>query len=373
MRTATTIARWLTPGSPFYMKCFLLVIALVLYPSDTHAQWVCGPGAHFVDTCPAGSDIIANSGAVVGIDTTLNCDPNVSLVLSGPTTIDRAAGTPHSIDTEMVLLNLVGGGVGIWAGQGPSPNSKDLPQSFGSIVEQGGDPFLADSSFDVFFEVNLGGGMFVYNQTALVIEAVIDRIPPPNEYIHPTGCLKLYDAQIGGTHVANLVSARHVLGGPEAFCGNSTVEPGEVCGEPSLPMCPSGKACSNCTCVLAVTLSEFSAVVSAGQIILSWATEAETQNEGFNILRSTDPTRPGKIINSSLIQATGGPAFGRVYDLVDATVTPHTTYYYLLEHIDTSGVRTLHGANACTLNVDPECKPLAVTITPETRIPRNNP
>ena len=33
----------------------------------------CGPGDHWVDTCPSGSDLISKQGAVVGIDTDLDC------------------------------------------------------------------------------------------------------------------------------------------------------------------------------------------------------------------------------------------------------------------------------------------------------------
>ncbi|MEK6846663.1 MAG: hypothetical protein AABY16_00690 [Nanoarchaeota archaeon] len=39
--------------------------------------------------------------------------------------------------------------------------------------------------------------------------------------------------------------------GLPAVCGNGNAEPGEQCGEPSLPLCASGFTCSNCQCVSA--------------------------------------------------------------------------------------------------------------------------
>ena len=63
-----------------------------------------------------------------------------------------------------------------------------------------------------------------------------------------------------------------------------------------------------------------------------------------------------------MILAEGGPAFGADYEFVDDTVEPGVTYDYRLEDIDTSGISTLHGADACTLGVDPGCEPLAVLV-----------
>lgn len=105
-------------------------------------------------------------------------------------------------------MSLSGGGVTLTVGADLGQGDV-LPPSWGTIVEQPEDNTLADSSFDVFFEVDLGGGMYVYNHDPLVIAAKIDCVPPETTYIHPTGCLPLYDDPIAGTVVANLVSAQH--------------------------------------------------------------------------------------------------------------------------------------------------------------------
>jgi hypothetical protein len=213
----------------------LASLALVLAGSDARA-YDCGPGAHWVDTCAAGLDVMPATGAVVGIDTlfdgNLDEEEDVSVVMGGPTTIQRQAAGDDSanfplmfpvdghldvIDTEIVSLSLTGGGIKLWAGQGPSPNSGVvLDPSFGTIFEQGGNASLADSFFDVFFEVDLGGGVFVYNHDLLRIETVdIPGVPPiPQEYIHPEGVVWLWTLPVGGDHIANLVTAVHITPEP---------------------------------------------------------------------------------------------------------------------------------------------------------------
>jgi hypothetical protein len=113
----------------------------------------------------------------------------------------------------------------------------------------------------------------------------------------------------------------------------------------------------------AVELVAFTAAVNSPDVTLSWSTESEVDNEGFNILRSTDPdTDPFVAVNGSIIPAEGGPAFGADYDWVDDGVEAGITYYYLLRDIDTSGITTFHGADGCAFEFDPDCEPLAVTV-----------
>jgi hypothetical protein len=194
----------------------------------------CGPGAHWVDDCAAGQDQIANHGAVVGIDLDLdpNCTEDVSLVLtpcganlliigrSGPR--DDSVNFPglrpvdghlDVIDTEIVQLCLTGGGVTLIAGAGLGQGGV-LSPSLGAIAELGADNTKAESFFDVFFEVDLGGGLFAYNQSPMRIAvgpSGITCVPPQASYIHPTGCLPLYDSSIPGQGMlmANLVTAQH--------------------------------------------------------------------------------------------------------------------------------------------------------------------
>ena len=181
----------------------------------------CGPGAHWIDDpsqtgagvpCPVGTDNLANTGAIVGIDNTGDCVKDFNVTLSGPTTIDRSVGqgtsTPHSIDTEIVSMSLTGGTFTLRAGAGGSPA---LSASDGKIEEQAGDNTKADSFFDVFFEIDTGTQK-LYNQAALKLKAVILQVPPDQTYIHeiPGNCLDLFDAPtLGNDTGANLVEASH--------------------------------------------------------------------------------------------------------------------------------------------------------------------
>jgi len=121
------------------------------------------------------------------------------------------------MDTEIESMCLRAGGVTLRAGAGLG-SGNNLAASWGAIAEQAGDDTKADSFFDVFFEVDLGGGTLVYNHTALRVEVGaggITCVPPDNTaYIHHTGCLPLYTDPVGGTHVANLVRARHIVTPP---------------------------------------------------------------------------------------------------------------------------------------------------------------
>ncbi len=217
----------------------------------------CGPGDHWVDNCPAGDDTM-ETGAVVGIDLNLDCLPDTSLRLSGPTIIRRRVGDPatHTIETEIISMSLTGGGVTLAAGEDAgmdpgtgtciNPGEGVVPKSCGVIVEEGGDPARADSSFDVYFRVDLGEGMYVYNHNPLVIAAEIDCVPPDAEYIHTTGCLPLYDDPDAGYHIANLVSAEHWT---FPTCGDNVINhPSERCDPPG-SACPGGSTCRpDCTC-----------------------------------------------------------------------------------------------------------------------------
>ena len=187
--------------------------------TPTQAQ-ECGPGRHWVHRCPAGDDFAPMSVAVVGIDTNDDCIEDASFILNGPTTIHRDAGVPHTILTEIVSLSLTGGVI-LTAGQGLGlgPNGDLLDPSLGAIVEQKKDRKLADSFFDVFFEV-FAAGIFLYNHDSIQLTAVVDRVPPLDTYIHPISCTPLYfdppvldplDLTRSGI---NLIRAEHTLEPP---------------------------------------------------------------------------------------------------------------------------------------------------------------
>ena len=247
-----------------------LAVLVTSFSSDrvSAAEPVCGPGGpgiHWVDNCnfvgPKKADIINPSTALVGIDLDGDCGRDVNLILTGPVTVNRQTTSDDSlnfpgaspvdghplgpgldvIDTEIANMALTGltnlGLVTLRVGKGTPGINPLVSNSFGAIVEQSpppgaGGPTLADSFFDVFFEVEVDPPgppppFKLYNhpqlpdalgRTGLVLEAVIDRVPPLAVYFHPKPlCLDLFDAPDdpntavveGNDTGINLVEARH--------------------------------------------------------------------------------------------------------------------------------------------------------------------
>jgi hypothetical protein len=97
-----------------------------------------------------------------------------------------------------------------------------------------------------------------------------------------------------------------------------------------------------------IELSSFTATPKTGKIILQWNTEAETDNAGFNIYRSTSRDDEYIKTNSILIPAKGSSTLGASYEFTDTNVQNRKTYYYKLEDIDLSGNSTMHGPVSAT-------------------------
>jgi hypothetical protein len=161
---------------------------------------ICGPGLHWVDTCPSGTDVIHNSVKSGG---RVMFDPeDGGLIIDLPPMVGEAAifrgpGTTvpdHHIDTEMVSLLLIGGGLTLRAGDGTPNLSCDGPLcTFGRITELPTDPSLALSFFDVFFELSptpfgplhnahadanpVDARLGLGNQPCSM-QAIIDMVPP---------------------------------------------------------------------------------------------------------------------------------------------------------------------------------------------------
>ncbi|MCH8150619.1 MAG: IPTL-CTERM sorting domain-containing protein [Planctomycetes bacterium] len=196
----------------------VLALGTVSVVADDATCSMCGPGADWIDFCAAGPDSVGGQGATIGIDFDLDCIAEPSIVLGSCGTgfvVSRGAPSGGTIDTEIVDLCMTGGGLTMVAGAGLGQGGV-LPGTFGSIVEQAADNTLGDSTFAVMFEIDLGGGNYVYNHTPLIISSVINCVPPKVTYIHPDGCTPLFDSPNPGqgTLIANLVSANHNTGVP---------------------------------------------------------------------------------------------------------------------------------------------------------------
>ena len=91
---------------------------------------------------------------------------------------------------------------------------------------------------------------------------------------------------------------------------------------------------------LPVELSSFRAVLKDTGVVLSWTTESELDNAGFNILRSGSKAGHFLKVNPSLIQGAGTTSERRTYTWTDTTAKPTTVYFYQIEDISYAGERT---------------------------------
>ena len=96
---------------------------------------------------------------------------------------------------------------------------------------------------------------------------------------------------------------------------------------------------------MAVTMADFSAAQTGDAVLLTWETNSELENRGFNLYRGVDPSAPDRQLNDALIpsQSPGNPG-GFIYTWEDrADLVAGTTYYYWVEDVDFNGVATRHG------------------------------
>ena len=96
---------------------------------------------------------------------------------------------------------------------------------------------------------------------------------------------------------------------------------------------------------LPVTLSSFTAVFSNGSSLLSWTTQSESNNLGWNVFRSdTDDISEGFQINGEMIEGAGTTTEQTDYSFSDAYETfPNNSYWYWIESVDQGGNTNLYG------------------------------
>ena len=90
---------------------------------------------------------------------------------------------------------------------------------------------------------------------------------------------------------------------------------------------------------LPVELSHFSAKSVNDAVVISWTTESELNNAGFNIFRSTSRTKNFQRINVRLIEGAGTTGERTQYQFIDKSAKSDVAYYYRLEDVDLSGTR----------------------------------
>ena len=100
--------------------------------------------------------------------------------------------------------------------------------------------------------------------------------------------------------------------------------------------------------LIPVELNSFVAQSFSNKVILTWTTQSETENLGFNILRSENQDEDYTRINKELIVGAGSTQKGETYCYEDEYVESQKTYYYLLEDVSHSGVIGKHGPISVT-------------------------
>ncbi len=93
----------------------------------------------------------------------------------------------------------------------------------------------------------------------------------------------------------------------------------------------------------AVDLISFTATGQSSFVLVEWETAQEIDNLGFNLYHSTDAYGSYTKLNSILIPGLISSVSGQQYSYIDGDVTRDVLYYYMLEDLDLSGTRTMHG------------------------------
>ena len=94
---------------------------------------------------------------------------------------------------------------------------------------------------------------------------------------------------------------------------------------------------------LPVSLSSFRPIrnQATGHVDITWVTQSELNNAGFNILRSETKTGEFKVINvKGIIAGHGTTSEKHVYTFTDTTAKPNVVYYYQIEDVSLNGNRT---------------------------------
>jgi len=98
---------------------------------------------------------------------------------------------------------------------------------------------------------------------------------------------------------------------------------------------------------LPVELSSFNAAAENDKVILTWTTQSEINNQGFEVYRSTREDGAYALIasyeNNEALQGAGNSNTERSYRYEDRLIASGETYWYQIADVDYSGVRAFHG------------------------------
>ena len=91
---------------------------------------------------------------------------------------------------------------------------------------------------------------------------------------------------------------------------------------------------------LPVELSSFTVTrIESGSVIVTWTTESEVDNAGFNLRRSEKRESGFTLLNSALIAGAGTTGERQEYTFTDTSAKPGVEYYYQIEEVAFDGKR----------------------------------
>ena len=91
---------------------------------------------------------------------------------------------------------------------------------------------------------------------------------------------------------------------------------------------------------LPVELSSFTVTrTDAGAVVVTWTTESEVDNAGFNLRRSLKRDSGFTLLNPVLIAGAGTTGERQVYTFTDTSAKPGVEYYYQIEEVSLGGQR----------------------------------
>ncbi|MBN1998151.1 T9SS type A sorting domain-containing protein [candidate division KSB1 bacterium] len=90
-----------------------------------------------------------------------------------------------------------------------------------------------------------------------------------------------------------------------------------------------------------VELSSFNAVFKYNAVELTWTTESETENAGFNIYRTQDGNENFQKINKQLIPGAGNTTAVQKYSYRDTDIEPGKNYFYKVSDVSYDGIEKM--------------------------------
>ncbi len=131
--------------------------------------------------------------------------------------------------------------------------------------------------------------------------------------------------------------------------GYDDVAVGARTEDPGSSPCFAGRAYVFSGFLIPVELTEFTASVEEGAVILRWATLSEHENFGFHVYRSGETAGAYVRITDAIIPGAGNSSVRQDYTYADEDIAAGNSYSYRLADIDFQGHETLHGSVSVTV------------------------